>query len=190
MVVGTDWNYYILSLVTLQLSTNQRYNPEEIGDKSDIKRRITLGCLAQYTCRGMRLWNSRDHEAFYGSLPGATSLLTKLFCTSGPNLVTLAWTPDELARGQSSSSELGNIWFYIKFDLEGQGQVSVKTIGGLTKVFCTCCPNSVISAWMGHELSHGQTQDKRTDGRTHTHTHTQAQATTIPEQKIAWIYAK
>ena len=26
---------------------------------------------------------------------------TKLFCTSGPNLVILAWTGDELSRGQA-----------------------------------------------------------------------------------------
>ena len=31
-------------------------------NKSDVKRRHTLGCLDQYTCRGFRLWNSRDRE--------------------------------------------------------------------------------------------------------------------------------
>ena len=36
--------------------------------------------------------------------------LTKVFCTSVPNWVILAWVGDELLRGQTSSSELGKIW--------------------------------------------------------------------------------
>ena len=31
-------------------------------NKSDGKRRNTLGCLNQYTCNMLRLWNSRDRE--------------------------------------------------------------------------------------------------------------------------------
>ena len=31
-------------------------------NKSDVTRWNTLGCLYQYTCRGLRLWNSQDHE--------------------------------------------------------------------------------------------------------------------------------
>ena len=31
-------------------------------NKSDGKRRNTLGCLDQYTCNMLRLWNSRDRE--------------------------------------------------------------------------------------------------------------------------------
>ena len=31
-------------------------------DKNDIKRRNTLGCLDQYKCKVLRLWNSQDHE--------------------------------------------------------------------------------------------------------------------------------
>ena len=31
--------------------------------KSDVKHRNTLGYLDQYTCTGLRLWNSRDREA-------------------------------------------------------------------------------------------------------------------------------
>ena len=31
--------------------------------KSDIKRPNTLNWLDQYMCTGLRLWNSRDHEA-------------------------------------------------------------------------------------------------------------------------------
>ena len=32
--------------------------------KSDVKCRITLGCLDQHMCRGLRLWNHPDHEVF------------------------------------------------------------------------------------------------------------------------------
>ena len=31
-------------------------------NKSDGKRRNTLGCLDQHTCNVLRLWNSRDRE--------------------------------------------------------------------------------------------------------------------------------
>ena len=31
-------------------------------NKSNGKRRNTLGCLDQYMCNMLRLWNSRDHE--------------------------------------------------------------------------------------------------------------------------------
>ena len=30
--------------------------------RATLKRRNTLGCLDQYACKGLRLWNSRDHE--------------------------------------------------------------------------------------------------------------------------------
>ena len=44
-----------------------------------------------------------------------------------------------------------------------------KTIGTLTKVFYTSCPNLVILAWTGDELSRGQSW-WRTSGGTHTQT--------------------
>ena len=96
--------------------------------------------------------------------------LTKVFSTSGPNLVALAWTGDELSREQAQNGV--NFDFEVKFDLEGQGQSPPKTIGIFTKVFYTYGPNLVILAWTGDELSRGQTW-WRTEGRT--------QATTIPE---------
>ena len=43
---------------------------------------------------------------------------TKLFCTFGPNLVVLAWTGEELLRGQAQNGV--NYDFEVKFDLEGQ----------------------------------------------------------------------
>ena len=33
-----------------------------IVNKNDVKRQNTLGCLDQYTCKVLRLWNSRDCE--------------------------------------------------------------------------------------------------------------------------------
>ena len=52
--------------------------------------------------------------------PKTTGILTKVFSTSGPNLVALAWTGDELSRGQAQNGV--NFDFEVKFDLEGQGQ--------------------------------------------------------------------
>ena len=40
-------------------------------NKSDIKCQNTLGCLDQYTCRGLRLWNSLDYEVY-----GVVTLVT------------------------------------------------------------------------------------------------------------------
>ena len=124
-------------------------------NKQDFENKLNLTCHAQWT-------------------PKTTGFLNKVFSTSGPNLVALAWTVDELSREQAQNGV--NFDFEVKFDLEGQGQSPPKTIGILTKVFYTYGPNLVILAWTGDELSRGQTwwrTDWRTDGRT--------QATTIPE---------
>ena len=124
-------------------------------NKQDFENKLNLTCHAQST-------------------PKTTGFLTKVFSTSGPNLVALAWTVDELSREQAQNGV--NFDFEVKFYLEGQGQSPPKTIGILTKVFYTYGPNLVIIAWTGDELSRGQTwwrTDWRTDGRT--------QATTIPE---------
>ena len=39
------------------------------------------------------------------STPKTIGILTKVFCTSGPNLVVLAWTGDELSRKQAQNGE-------------------------------------------------------------------------------------
>ena len=90
-------------------------------------------------------------------------ILTKLFCTSGPNLLILAPMGNELWCGQAQNGL--NSDFKVKFDLEGQGQLP--HFG----------PNLVILAWTGLELSCGQASDYCTHGRTHR----QTQATTIPK---------
>ena len=44
-----------------------------------------------------------------------------VFSTCGPNLVALAWTGDELLRGQAQNG-VNNFDFEVKCDLKGQGQ--------------------------------------------------------------------
>ena len=119
------------------------------ANKQDFENKFNLTCHAQ-------------------SSPKTTGILTKIFCTSGPNLVALAWTGDELSRGQAQNRV--NFDFEVKFDLEGHGQSPPKTIGILTKVFYIYGPNLVILADTGHELSRGQAHDWHTDGHTHTQT--------------------
>ena len=99
-------------------------------------------------------------------------ILTKVFCTSGPNLVILAWMGGESWCGQAQYGV--NLDFQVKFDLEGQGPSVHKTIGTLTKAFCIFGPNLVILAWTGPELSCGQASDWHTDRQTDRHTHTDA----------------
>ena len=91
-----------------------------------------------------------------------------VFCTFGPNLVILAWMGGELWCRQAQNRV--NLDFQVKFDLEGQGRSVHKTLGTLTKVFCIFCPNLVVLAWTGPELSRGQASDWHTDRQTDTHT--------------------
>ena len=109
-----------------------------------------------------------DPEGQGQSPPKTIGVLTKVFCTSGLNLVTLAWIGDELWCGQDQNWV--NLGFQVKFDLEDQWRLPPKTIGALTKVFCTFGPNLVILTWTGPELSCGQASDWYTDTRTHGHT--------------------
>ena len=95
------------------------------------------------------------------SIPITMGILTKVLCTSGPNLVVLAWTGDEFLCGQAQ-----NFDFEVKFDLEGQGQSLCKTIEIFIKVFYTCDPNLVILARTVLELSRGQASDWHTHGQT------------------------
>ena len=121
-----------------------------------------------------------------GQLPSKTTkVLTKLFCTSGPNLVILAWMGNELWCGQAQNGV--NSDFQVKFDLEGQGQLPPKTIETLTKVFCIFGPNLVkfglngsrVIAWTSKWLTHRLT---------HRLTHPRTQTTTIPEgQNWPWV---
>ena len=141
---GTDF----VSSVFLQVSQIFQRRKSD-ANKQDFENEFNLTCHAE-------------------SPPKTTGILTKVFSTSGPNLVALAWTGDELSRRQAQNGV--NFDFEVKFDLEGQGQSPPKTIGILTKVFYVYGPNLVILADTGHELSRGQARDWRTDGQTHTQT--------------------
>ena len=83
------------------------------ANKQDFENKLNLTCHAQST-------------------PKTTGILTKVFSTSGPNLVALAWTGDELSRRESQNNI--NFDFEVKFYLEGQGQSPPNTIEILTKV--------------------------------------------------------
>ena len=105
------------------------------------------------------------------SIPKFTGILTELRCIFGQNLEILTSTGDKWSCGQAQNSV--NFDFQVKFDLEGQGQSTHKTIGILTKMFCMYGSNLVILAGTSHKLSCGQARDWRP--------HEQTQATTIPE---------
>ena len=108
------------------------------ANKQDFENKLNLTCQAQST-------------------PKTIGILTKVFCTSGPNLVVLARTGDELSHEQAQNGI--NFDFEVEFDLEGHGQSLPKTIGILTKVFYIYGSNLVILAERGDELSHGQAHD-------------------------------
>ena len=124
-------------------------NISKTQNKQDFENKLNLTCQAQST-------------------PKTVGILTKVFCTSGPNFVVLAWTGDELSLGQAQNGV--NFDFEVKFDLEGQSQSPPppKKIEILTKVFYIYGPNLVILAETGHELSRGQAKG----WCTHTDTHT------------------
>ena len=115
------------------------------ANKQDFENKLNLTCLAHSTTKTI-------------------GILTKVFWTSGPNSVVLAWTDDELSGGQAENGV--NFDFEGKFDLEGKGQSPPKTIRTLTKVIYIYGLNLVILAWTGLELSRGQASDWHTDGQT------------------------
>ena len=97
------------------------------ANKQDFENKLNLTCHAHST-------------------PKTTVILTKVFSTSGPNLVALAWTGYELSRGQAQNWV--NFDFEVIFDLEGQGQ-SPQNNRDLIQVFYTYGRNLVILAWTG-----------------------------------------
>ena len=63
----------------------------------------------------LKIWNWKDQDQ---SIPKLIGILTQVFCTFGPNLVTLAWTGDELSRPEAQNGVTFD--FEIKFHLVGQ----------------------------------------------------------------------
>ena len=96
-------------------------------------------------------------------------ILTKVFCTSGPNLVALAWMVGELWCGEAKNGV--NLDFQVKFHFEGHGQSLHKTTGILTKVFYTsefgdpCLNESRVIAQTSKWLIHTRTDE----GNNNTH---------------------
>ena len=80
------------------------------ANKQDFENELNLTCQAQST-------------------PKTMGVLAKVFCTSGPNLVVLAWMGDELSHRQAQN--------VVNFDFDCKGESLCKTIGILTKVFYT-----------------------------------------------------
>ena len=108
--------------------------------------------------------NNRDPKLF----------LTKVFCTSGLNLVVLAWTGDELSRGQAQNGV--NFDFEVKFDLDGQGQSPPQNYKNLNQGLL-----HIWSKFGDPSLMSYPTDKLVIDAQTHTHR--QTQATTIPRVK-------
>ena len=119
-----------------------------------------------------------------GRSPSKTiGILTVLRCISGPNLVILAWTGDELTYRQAQNEV--KFEFQVKFDLEGQGRSPPRVIGFLTKVFCTFTQNLMMLAWTSGELSRGQARVWYTHTDTRTHRHTDAGNDNTRRPKLA-----
>ena len=125
------------------------------------------------------IWSGFEIKNQFQSSPKLVGIWTVLRCIFVPNLEIVTSIGGELWHAQAKNGV--NFDFIVQFDLEGQGQSPPKTIRILTKFFYTYCPNLVILAWTGDELSRGQASAYRTHRRTDRHTDRQTQATTIPE---------
>ena len=116
-----------------------------------------------------------------GQMPPKTlGILTNVCCTSGPNLVILAWSGEELSCGQAHNGL--NLEFEVKFDLDFQGQSPPKTIGIFTKIFYTY---GLWSKFRDPSLNRWWVTARTSTWLSHTHTggrtRRQTQATTIPD---------
>ena len=64
--IGSFWQdtHDIWICMNLKCDSNENYDiTKHKNYKSDVKRRNTLSCLDQHTCRSLSLWNSGDCEA-------------------------------------------------------------------------------------------------------------------------------
>ena len=118
------------------------------ANKQDFGNKFNLTCHAQ-------------------SPPKTTGILTKVISTSGPNLVALAWTGDELLRGQAQNGV--NFDFEVKFDLEGQGQSPPKNNRDLYRGLLHLQYKFGDPSWYGSWVI-ARTSSWLTHGRTDTHT--------------------
>ena len=94
------------------------------------KRRVSLNIIqksANKFGRKIGFTIENESEDQNQSSPKLRRILTVLRCIFGPNLVILAWRADELWCRQAQNEVKFD--FQVKFDLEGQGRSSQKTIG-------------------------------------------------------------
>ena len=148
LVCGTDSFFHMFMQVP---SIFQRRKSD--ANKQDSENMLNLTCQAQST-------------------PKTIEILTKVFCTSGPNLVVLARMDDELSHRQAQNGV--NFDFEVKFDLEGQDQSPPKNHRylnqGLLHLWSKFGDPSLnrsrviarTSKWLTHRLTH-------THIDTHTH---------------------
>ena len=83
---------------------------------------------------GFKIKNEIEDQ--YQSIPKLTGILTELRSIIGQNLEILTSTGGGWSCEQAQNCV--NFDFQVKFDLEGQGQPTPKTIGILIKLFCMC----------------------------------------------------
>ena len=118
------------------------------------------------------IWSGFDIKNWiedqFQSSPKLVGIWTVLRSIFVPNLEIVTSIGGDLWHGQAQNWV--NFDFGVQFDLESHNQSCHKTIGILTKVFYISCPNLVILAETGDELSRGQVRDWRTDGHTHRQT--------------------
>ena len=114
-------------------------------------------------------------------LPAKTiGILTSVFCTSGVNLVILAWTCEESSGGQAQNRV--NFHFEVKiWSWRSRSSTPQYNRDIENRVILHLWSKFGILTSTGVELCRGQTRDYRTHRRTDGHTGTQTQATTIPE---------
>ena len=113
-----------------------------------------------------------------GQLPPKTiGILTKLFCTSGPNSAVLAWMGNELWCEQAQNGGrvwlLSYIWSWRSRSIAPQGNRD------LNQCLLHLWYKFGYPSLNGSELSRGQASDWYT--HTHIRKHKQTQVTTIPE---------
>ena len=88
----------LVSVITVEFDINATLRKDSfcfgalvltsLWNKSDVKRRNTLGYLNQFMCIELCLWNSLDRKATH-VYKYVQRILTNVFYTSGPNLLIL-----------------------------------------------------------------------------------------------------
>ena len=142
------------SMFTAKLTFSQQVKrgdlPARLVDRSpaisltNIYKTVSLNMIQKQRkyVRKINLTLKNETEAECLSRPKSVGILTALRCISGPNLAILAWAGDKLSHGQAQSEVKFD--FQVKFDLEGQGRSTPKTIGILTVLRYICSPNLVM----------------------------------------------